>query len=80
MERIKSINKAFDEGFNSILNDFSSIPKNATIKEEFVKCGKDTCNNCPHGPYYYPCFKDKSNNNNNRKLRKKYLGVIGPRL
>ncbi len=59
-------------------NRLNSLPKNATIREEFIKCGKDTCNLCPHGPYYYAYWKDKTNNNKS-KLRKKYLGTSDPR-
>ncbi len=61
--------KETDKISNDMLN---SIPKNATIREEFIKCGKVTCNLCPHGPYYYTYWKDKSKSNKN-KLRKKYL-------
>ncbi len=57
----------------------NSIPKNATITEEFIKCGKETCNLCPHGPYYYAYFKDKAKDDNKSKLRKKYLGATDPR-
>jgi hypothetical protein len=28
------------------------IPENATIREEYVRCGKDFCLRCEHGPYY----------------------------
>lgn len=56
----------------------NSLPKNATIREEFIKCGKINCNQCPHGPYYYAYFKDKSNGDKS-KLRKKYLGTTDPR-
>lgn len=60
---------------------FSSIPKNCTIREEFVKCGKELCNLCSpdyggHGPYYYAYWKDPMS----KKLRKKYLGLMDPRL
>lgn len=50
------------------------FPANATVREEFVKCGKLFCHRCPHGPYYYAYWRDE-----NRKLRKKYLGTNKPR-
>lgn len=53
----------------------NSMPKNPTIREELIICGKAACNLCPHGPYYYAYWKDKVNGK--RKLRKKYLGVMG---
>lgn len=44
----------------TLSNDaLNSIPKNATIREEFIKCSKDNCNLCPHGPYYYAYCRDK---------------------
>jgi hypothetical protein len=47
-----------------------SIPNNATIRREYVKCGKPDCQE-RHGPYYYAYWKDA---NNNKKLKKKYIG------
>ena len=35
-----------------------SIPKNATIRQEFVKCKKPNCYHKEHGPYYYAYWKD----------------------
>jgi hypothetical protein len=49
--------------------NFQVIPQNATIREEYVKCGKDFCHKCGHGPYYYAYWRDKSG-----KLKKKYMG------
>ena len=51
-----------------------AIPKNATIREEYVRCGKDFCLKCEHGPYYYAYWRDKSG-----KLKKKYIGRNDPR-
>lgn len=48
---------------------FESVPPNATIREEQVKCGKYHCLMCPHGPYYYAYWKE------NGKLKKKYIGT-----
>ena len=50
-----------------------SIPLNATIREEYIKCGKKNCNLRPHGPYYYAYWKVKSHNGQKNKLEKKYL-------
>ncbi len=71
--------RQFNKIENLSNNRLKSLPKNVTIREEFIKCGKDACNLCPHGPYYYAYWKDKANNNNSNKLRKKYLGSIDPR-
>jgi hypothetical protein len=47
-----------------------SIPKNATIRKEFVKCRKPNCYHKEHGPYYYAYWKDPET----KKLTKKYIG------
>jgi hypothetical protein len=47
-----------------------SIPKNATMREEFVKCKKPNCYRQQHGPYYYAYWKDPET----RRLKKKYIG------
>ena len=46
------------------------IPKNATIREEFVKCKKSNCYRQQHGPYYYAYWKDPDT----KKLKKRYIG------
>ena len=46
------------------------IPKNATVRKEFVKCKKHNCHRKHHGPYYYAYWKDPES----KKLRKKYIG------
>jgi hypothetical protein len=47
-----------------------SIPRNATIRMEFVKCKKPDCYCERHGPYYYAYWKDPET----KKLKKKYIG------
>lgn len=56
--------------------NFQSIPNNATIRKEYIKCGKDLCLGCEHGPYYYAYWRDE---NNAKKLKKKYIGRNDPR-
>jgi hypothetical protein len=46
-----------------------SIPENATIRKEYIKCGKEMCE-LRHGPYYYAYWKDPES----KKLKKKYIG------
>jgi hypothetical protein len=46
-----------------------SIPENATIRKEYIKCGKKICGQ-KHGPYYYAYWKDPES----KKLKKKYIG------
>jgi hypothetical protein len=50
-------------------NRAKSIPENATIRKEYIKCGKESCE-LKHGPYYYAYWKDPES----KKLKKKYIG------
>jgi hypothetical protein len=50
-------------------NNIKSVPPNATIRLQEIKCGKPLCPRCPHGPFYYAYWKE------NRKLKKKYIGT-----
>src|SRR5215469_5390251 len=43
------------------------IPLNATIRQEYVKCGNPDCQNS-HGPYLYAYWKQ------DKKLMKRYVG------
>ena len=43
------------------------IPLNATIRQEYVKCGDPDCQNS-HGPYFYAYWKQ------DKKLKKRYVG------
>jgi hypothetical protein len=43
------------------------IPLNATIRQEYVKCGNPDCQNS-HGPYFYAYWKQ------DKKLKKRYVG------
>jgi hypothetical protein len=45
----------------------TEIPPNATIRQEYVKCGNPDCQNS-HGPYLYAYWKQ------NKKLKKLYVG------
>jgi hypothetical protein len=66
INRIKSMQLACYERANS-------IPKNATIRKEYVNCGKEACEEL-HGPYYYAYWKDAEG----KKLKKKYIGTYYP--
>jgi hypothetical protein len=51
-----------------------SIPENATIRKEYINCGKVVCQH-KHGPYYYAYWKDPES----KKLKKKYIGDHMPK-
>ncbi|MGC1930215.1 MAG: hypothetical protein WA667_14675, partial [Candidatus Nitrosopolaris sp.] len=63
------------------MNDDNGIPENATIREEYVRCGNTACQKCnidshdnnqgkqrSHGPYLYAYWKE------GKKLKKIYVG------
>ena len=45
----------------------TEIPLNATIMQEYVKCGNPDCQKS-HGPYFYAYWKQ------DKKLKKRYVG------
>src|SRR5215831_837943 len=48
------------------VNNFE-IPLNATIRQEYVRCGNPDCQKS-HGPYFYAYWKE------DKKLNKRYVG------
>ena len=39
-----------------------------TYRRESVKCGKEGCRKCPHGPYWYAYYREEG------RLRSRYIG------
>lgn len=70
---IKLINKIRSRKL-ACANRAKSIPKNATIRKEYIKGGKEKCEQ-KHGPYYYAYWKDAES----KKLKKKYIGNHMPK-
>jgi hypothetical protein len=66
-EELSSIAKVKSEQLTSI-NNSRNLPSNATIREDYVRCGKLDCPS-KHGPYYYAYWKDDKG-----KLHKRYIG------
>jgi hypothetical protein len=58
----------------SSISRAKSVPENATIRQEYIKCGKTPCYHGKHGPYYYAYWKDPET----KKLKKKYIGSHMP--
>ena len=56
------------------INRAKLVPENATIRKEYIKCGKTPCYHGKHGPYYYAYWKDPET----KKLKKKYIGTRMP--
>lgn len=44
------------------------LPRNVTYRQETVRCGKDTCTTCPHGPYWYAYWKEGG------RTKSRYIG------
>lgn len=65
----------------SSIQRFNDLPTNATIRKEYVKCGKNDCI-IQHGPYYYAYWKEKVPNNYTGtavwRLKKRYIGSYLP--
>jgi len=72
-EKIRFEAKIKSEKIKSI-NNSANLPSNATIRKEYVKCGKLDCPS-KHGPYYYAYWKDDCG-----KLKKKYIGKYPPSI
>lgn len=39
-----------------------------TYRQEHVRCGRDNCGRCPHGPYWYAYWREGG------RLRSRYIG------
>ncbi len=44
-----------------------------TFRRERVRCGRENCARCPHGPYWYAYWREDG------KVRKRYLGTAKPK-
>jgi hypothetical protein len=49
-------------------DDEAGLPPALSYRQERVRCGKDGCTTCPHGPYWYAYWKDEG------RTRKRYIG------
>jgi len=43
-----------------------------TYRQEHVRCGKENCTRCPHGPYWYAYWREGG------RLRSRYIGKEPP--
>jgi hypothetical protein len=51
-------------------DDFASVAPNVRIRPQFVRCGKENCTRCPHGPYWYAYWTE------NGRRRSRYVGKL----
>ena len=68
VEQTKRLSAKINSQKDLTSKNYASVPSNATIRKEYVRCGNPYCNRCKHGPYYYTYWKE------NGKLKKKYIG------
>lgn len=40
------------------------------LRRQWVKCGKEACTRCPHGPYWYASWREAG------KRRSRYIGKL----
>lgn len=43
---------------------------NVNLRSQMVRCGKDECTSCPHGPYWYAHWTEQG------KRRSRYIGRL----
>jgi hypothetical protein len=41
-----------------------------SLRQKWVRCGKDSCTRCPHGPYWYAHWRE------NGRRRSRYVGKL----
>lgn len=46
----------------------SEGPSRVTYRQERVRCGKESCTRCPHGPYWYAYWREGG------RVRSRYVG------
>ena len=68
--RVQALNDKEESIKLACQSRLKSVPKNATIRKEFVKCKKPNCYRQQHGPYYYAYWKDPES----KRLKKRYIG------
>lgn len=49
-------------------SDEHGLPPTLSYRQEHVRCGKESCRSCPHGPYWYAYWKEDG------RTRKRYVG------
>ena len=71
LERLKKRLKELEEEEQRLLDELSELglPR-GSIVAKYVKCGKEGCRKCPHGPYYYLVWKEGG------KTKWRYIGKV----
>jgi hypothetical protein len=53
---------------DGLVDESGALPINVSYRQEHVRCGKDGCSTCPHGPYWYAYWKEDG------RSRSRYIG------
>ncbi|HSR15438.1 MAG TPA: hypothetical protein VLL51_06775 [Gemmatimonadales bacterium] len=49
---------------------FGVVAPRVSLRRQMVRCGKDSCTRCPHGPYWYAYWTEDG------KRRSRYVGKL----
>lgn len=49
---------------------FTASGPAVSLRRQLVRCGKDSCTRCPHGPYWYAYWREDG------KRRSRYVGKL----
>ncbi|MCB2223891.1 MAG: hypothetical protein KQH83_06905 [Actinobacteria bacterium] len=49
---------------------FGAAAPNVRLREQWIRCGKDNCTRCPHGPYWYAYWTEDG------RRRSRYVGKL----
>jgi hypothetical protein len=49
---------------------FDGAGDSVRLRRQFVRCGKDACTKCPHGPYWYAVWWEDG------RRRSRYVGKL----
>lgn len=50
--------------------EFPGAGPEAKLRKQMVRCGKENCTRCPHGPYWYAYWSEDG------RRRSRYLGKL----
>ena len=73
LEAIAELNESELKRLKLLIDNKLNLDINETkisYRSKNIKCGRESCNSCPHGPYWYAEWTEKG------KRRTKYLGKI----
>jgi hypothetical protein len=53
---------------------FDAPSPNVSLRRQWVRCGKENCTRCPHGPYWYAYWREAG------RRRSRYVGKLEDEL